>query len=141
MLSGKIAWVEKALEAFAFTRGSCHNIRPFVRGAHFLITPAYHCTHFTDVPSDVILDMLETAKKIIKTMATRFGRKDVKMYLQQGFNAGQTVFHPHLHVLLTPDPIRHLLFSLDYKNWPRETNQQFEEIRKVMVPLLVDSQM
>lgn len=107
-----------------------YNIRPFIKNAHFLVTPKEHCSYFTDIPRSVFLEMCGTAKQLTTAMGYHFNRQDVKMYIQQGFNAGQTVFHTHLHVLLTPDPVRHLLFCLSYKFFPCATKKEFIDVKE-----------
>ncbi len=112
------------------------NHMPFVKGAHFLLIPSAHRPHFTDLTSAEILSMHEMTKMAIHALKERYGRSDIKMYIQEGFAAGQTVYHLHLHVFLSPDPIRHLFFGLSYDILPKVTQQEFDRVREEMTPLL-----
>ncbi len=113
-----------------------YNLRPFVKGAHFLVIPAKHRSRFIDLSSGDFCEMMEMAKAVISTMEILHGRNDAILYVQDGFVVGQTVFHSHIHVLLPPDPIRHLFFSLSYEDFPTPSLEYFEMLRAKMTPIL-----
>jgi histidine triad (HIT) family protein len=112
------------------------NHMPFVKGAHFLLIPSKHRLHFTDLSLDEVLSLHETTQRFIHALKEKYGRSDVKMYIQEGYAAGQTVFHLHLHVFPAPDPIRQLFFGLGYDILPKVTPQEFQDVREEFAPLL-----
>lgn len=77
-----------------------HDINPAMR-VHFLIIPKQHIAKLSDVAT---LDE-QTQNKISRMfllapiIAKQVGLEDFKLALHNGKNAGQEVFHLHLHVM------------------------------------------
>lgn len=113
-----------------------HNVMPLIKDAHFLVIPTRHSDHYLDMSTDEIAAMYGMAKRLIQALQNKYGRNDVKMLLREGYEVGQSVFHPHLHVLLTPDPVRHMVSGLNFETFPRVTKAEFEQIRQEIAPLM-----
>jgi len=63
---------------------------------HLLIMPKEHFTSIDDVPNDILLAMLETAK----ALATQEGFSNgYRIVINKGPDGGQTVYHAHVHLL------------------------------------------
>lgn len=105
-----------------------YNFKPAVPGAHFLISPKRHLQFSHNLLAEEIRDMHELAQKLTKALEIKYGRKDVKMYIQDGPSVGQTVPHSHMHLMLTPDPVKYMLFSLNYD---QEIPIPAEEMKRV----------
>lgn len=91
------------------------NYKPALKGAHFLIVPKRHVRSSDRLTKEETEEIHLIAQKMAKAFERVFGRKDAKMYFQDGPSVGQTVAHAHMHVMLPPDPIRYFLFSLNYE--------------------------
>ena len=101
------------------------NYKPALKGAHFLIVPKRHVRSSDRLTKEETEEMHRLAQKAVKAFEKVFGRKDAKMYFQDGPSVGQTVAHAHMHVMLPPDPIRYHLFSLNYE---KERTYKREEL-------------
>ena len=63
---------------------------------HLLIMPKEHFPSIDDVPNDILLAMLETAK----ALATQEGFSNgYRIVINKGPDGGQTVYHAHVHLL------------------------------------------
>jgi len=63
---------------------------------HLLIMPKEHFPSIDDVPNDILLGMLETAK----ALATQEGFSNgYRIVINKGPDGGQTVYHAHVHLL------------------------------------------
>lgn len=75
-----------------------YNYKPFFRG-HSLIIPKRYVERFEDLSPEEIADMGETVKKVQKAFQKVYGANDYLLVVQNGKNAGQTVFYVHMHML------------------------------------------
>ena len=63
---------------------------------HLLIMPKEHFPSIDNVPNDILLAMLETAK----ALATQEGFSNgYRIVINKGPDGGQTVYHAHVHLL------------------------------------------
>lgn len=74
------------------------NYRPLITGAT-LIMPKRHVARMEDLTPEEFAEIGETAKKVQKAFEKVYGASDYLMVLQNGKNAGQTVYHVHFHML------------------------------------------
>lgn len=108
--------VMQAQKVFESARAAViFNYKPALKGAHFLIVPKRHVRSSDRLTKEEAEEMHLLAQKLVKALERAAGRKDAKMYFQDGPSVGQTVAHAHMHVMLPPDPIRYHLFSLNYE--------------------------
>jgi histidine triad (HIT) family protein len=74
------------------------DIKP-VNFGHTLVVPKEHYLNALDVPEAVFMQMISTAKKVGHTFKKGLGVDDFNIAMNNGTNAGQMVFHAHLHVI------------------------------------------
>jgi len=75
------------------------DIRPMNPG-HVLVIPKAHAAYVEDLPSEAVGPILEAAKEISRAMRSSGIRCEaVSFYLANGAEAGQEVFHAHLHLI------------------------------------------
>ncbi len=75
------------------------DIRPMNPG-HVLVIPKAHAAYVEDLPSEAVGPILEAAKEISRAMRSSGIRCEaVSFYLANGVEAGQEVFHVHLHLI------------------------------------------
>ena len=68
-----------------------YNHMPFVEGAHFLIIPSQHRSHFQDLSEEERAAIHKMTQKLIQALQDKYGRTDIKMYIQEGASVGQTI--------------------------------------------------
>lgn len=109
-----------------------YNFKPATLGAHFLMMPKRHLRTMECLREDEVRDLHALALKLSKALQKKYGRSDIAMYTQDGPEVGQTVAHTHMHLMLTPKPLRHLLFSLNYqKEKPLSTEEMQEVVQEI----------
>lgn len=106
-----------------------YNFKPAVPQAHFLLIPKRHVTHTESLTEREVRDLHNLAQKLTSALKKQFKRSDIHMYTQNDSSVGQTVAHTHMHVLLTPQPLKYMLFSLNYF---REKTLLPEEMKRVI---------
>jgi len=75
------------------------DIRPMIRG-HALVIPKAHAASLADLPKESSGPILETARKVAAGLRGSGLRCEaVNLWLADGKEAGQEVFHLHFHVL------------------------------------------
>jgi diadenosine tetraphosphate (Ap4A) HIT family hydrolase len=75
------------------------DIRPMIRG-HTLVIPKDHAAYLEDLPKETSGPILETARKVAAALRHSGLRCEaVNLWLANGKEAGQEVFHVHFHVL------------------------------------------
>src|SRR2546428_13407539 len=78
---------------------ACMGMRPGDPG-HVLVIPKAHAAYVEDLPSEAGGPILEAAKEISRAMRSSGIRCEaVSFYLANGAEAGQEVFHVHLHLI------------------------------------------
>ena len=63
---------------------------------HLLIMPKEHFPSIDNVPNDILLAMLETAKALA---AQEVFSNGYRIVINKGPDGGQTVYHAHVHLL------------------------------------------
>ena len=71
---------------------------PAAKG-HCLVIPKGHYESIDFVPDNVISSIFILAKKIVRLQKKIFNINDVNLLQNNGREAGQTVFHMHLHII------------------------------------------
>ena len=66
---------------------------------HCLVIPKGHYESIDFVPDNVISSIFILAKKIVRLQKKIFNINDVNLLQNNGREAGQTVFHMHLHII------------------------------------------
>ncbi len=65
---------------------------------HVLVIPKCKAVELSDMPSEYITAVFDTAQKVLKAQRTVFGKDIIQMQLN-GKGAGQSVFHYHVHLI------------------------------------------
>lgn len=68
---------------------------------HFLFMPKRHEADFNQFTDDEYLEIADLSKKLIVHFSENRHIEDVHLFRKFGKGAGQTVFHGHLHMVLT----------------------------------------
>lgn len=74
------------------------DIRPINRG-HVLLIPLEHAEKLTDLPDNVLAAELPLARRIVSAVLEVTGATDFNLFNTNGVEAGQEVFHHHLHII------------------------------------------
>ena len=74
------------------------DIEPISEG-HTLVVPKKHCSDIYDIPNDLLCKVMTAARKIAMGYRSSLGAKAVNLLNASGMEAGQTVFHFHVHVV------------------------------------------
>lgn len=74
------------------------DIRPTNPG-HTLVVPKQHFVNVFDIDPDTWGDSMKTAQKIARALEKAFGIEGVNINTNNGADAGQVVFHSHIHVI------------------------------------------
>lgn len=75
------------------------DIKPITKG-HVLIVTKRHAELLTELDDELVGQMFKIAKKIaISIKKSKLGCKGINYLLADGAEAGQEVFHAHLHVI------------------------------------------
>jgi len=75
-----------------------HDINP-VAPVHVLIIPKEHYKKFDETPEELMPEMA----KFIKEVAKELNITDYRLITNNGGNAGQEVFHLHIHMVANPN--------------------------------------
>jgi diadenosine tetraphosphate (Ap4A) HIT family hydrolase len=68
---------------------------------HFLFMPKRHEADFNKFTEEEYLEIADLSKKMIVHFAEKTQLEDIHLFRKFGKDAGQTVFHGHLHMVLT----------------------------------------
>ena len=71
---------------------------PATKG-HALILPKDHYVDLFELPEESAGDVMKLAKKMITKMREKLGCEGFNLVQNNGYLAGQTVFHFHLHLI------------------------------------------
>jgi len=75
------------------------DIKPITNG-HMLVIPKKHAELLTELDDEYVGDMFKTAKKVAKALKkSKLRCGGVNYLLADGAEAGQDVYHAHLHVI------------------------------------------
>ena len=73
--------------------------KPITEG-HLLIIPKRHSEYLTEMNDDTLGEMFKLAKKVgVALKKSKLGCKAINYFLADGAEAGQEVFHVHLHII------------------------------------------
>jgi histidine triad (HIT) family protein len=75
-----------------------YDINP-IAPVHILIIPKEHFEKFDSTPDEIFPQMAE----FIKEVAKKLNLSDYRLITNNGKNAGQEVFHLHVHMVANPD--------------------------------------
>ncbi|CAL6294149.1 unnamed protein product [Bathycoccus prasinos] len=79
--------------SFAFV-----NIKPVVPG-HVLVVPKRIVEKFEEMTTEEITDVMSTSQRVSKAVKKIHSANSMTLTVQDGKDAGQTVFHVHVHVM------------------------------------------
>ena len=74
------------------------DIKP-VNPGHTLVIPKEHYVNIFETPDTLIMKMMGTMKKISHALKDSLGIENVNIIMNNGKDAGQTVFHAHIHFI------------------------------------------
>ncbi|MHA1989897.1 MAG: HIT family protein [Candidatus Hodarchaeales archaeon] len=75
------------------------DIQPINKG-HALIIPKLHADKIEDIPEEIYLKMHSVGKDILKKIKTNIPETTAfNVFIANGADAGQDVFHSHLHII------------------------------------------
>ncbi len=70
-----------------------------IRKGHTLIIPKHPYVDIFDIEPDTFAHIAKLAQKIAQTLKETVGARGVNLHMNNGSEAGQDVFHAHLHVI------------------------------------------
>ena len=74
------------------------DIAPISSG-HSLVVPKKHSVNLLDIDEEDAVETMKTVRKIAKAVSKANNNCDVNIEMNNGKNAGQVVFHTHIHVI------------------------------------------
>mgnify|MGYP003729601669 CR=1 FL=1 len=74
------------------------NHRPVLSG-HVLVSPLRVCKKFADLSKAEVTDLMLLVQRIERTLERLYETESTTMTIQDGVDAGQSVFHVHVHLL------------------------------------------
>jgi len=74
------------------------NLKPVVPG-HILVVPVRRVERFADLIYEEIADLFHVVQIVQKMLEKKYSAKSSSISVQDGFDAGQTVRHVHVHLL------------------------------------------
>lgn len=74
------------------------DVMPQARG-HVLVVPKYAAIELTDMPADYLQAVFTTAQKIVTAQRQVLHRQGIVQMQLSGADAGQSVFHYHVHLI------------------------------------------
>jgi histidine triad (HIT) family protein len=73
------------------------DIKPLSKG-HILVLPKKHFENIFDIPDDLLCKTISVAKKLSLKLKEKYSPEGIVLNQNNGFKAGQTIFHFHLHI-------------------------------------------
>ena len=74
------------------------DLRPSNKG-HTLIVHRTHTNDLLSTPDDILLELMPRVKKIAAAILKTTGASGFNLSINNGFAAGQVVFHLHFHII------------------------------------------
>jgi histidine triad (HIT) family protein len=74
------------------------DIQP-VNAGHVLIVPRQHFETLEDVPHELAMHLFDVAMRLTPVIRRIAGAADMNIVVNSGANAGQNVFHYHVHLI------------------------------------------
>lgn len=93
-----------------------YNYKPSTMGKHFLIIPKRHVGSSDKLTKEEIEDIHRLSVKAVRALEELVDPAELKMYIQDGPSVGQVVNHVNMHILITPNPIKYMLFGINYES-------------------------
>lgn len=111
---------------FAFL--DIHPINP----GHTLVVPKTHAAEFSETQDEVLADLMITVKKIAPRIVQAVGGTAWNLGVNSGRDAGQAVFHTHIHIIprLPDDGHRHWQGKAEYENGLADIATKIRQILK-----------
>ena len=78
---------------------------PLYQG-HSLVVTRNHYRDITEVPDEILGEMISLAKKLSIAFFRKLGASGVRIVMNNGSSAGQEIMHAHMHVI--PYGVKHL---------------------------------
>src|SRR3989338_4298964 len=105
------------------------DIMPANKG-HCLVVPNFHSQNLIDINEDDLIALMKTAKKVAKAMSLSFGNASFNIVMNNGKEAGQVVFHAHIHLIprFQKDRLRIKWSHLNYEG--DEIKEYADKIKK-----------
>lgn len=123
-----LVWQDDLASAFL-------DIQP-VNAGHICVVPNIHATHLADLPADTGARMFQVAQRLAQALRdANLPCKGVNLFLADGKDAGQEIYHVHLHVFPRfPGDGFGLKFGKGYFRKPtrEELEEVGEQIRKAI---------
>ena len=70
-----------------------------VNVGHTIVVPKRHCENIYEVPEDEAAYLFRIVKRVAKAVKDATGTEGVRIVQNNGKDAGQVVFHLHIHVI------------------------------------------
>jgi histidine triad (HIT) family protein len=74
------------------------DIQP-VNPGHVLVVPKAHYETLVDVPTDVAMHLFDVSMRLAPVIRRMAGAQDMNIVVNSGANAGQNIFHYHVHLI------------------------------------------
>ena len=105
------------------------DIMPANKG-HCLVVPKSHSQNLVDMNEDDLIALMKTAKKVAKAVSLSFGNASFNIVMNNGKEAGQVVFHAHIHLIPRFQKDRLRIKWSHLKNEGDEMKEYADKIRK-----------
>ncbi len=69
---------------------------------HSLIIPKKHFPDIYEIPVDLLSKLMSATQKVAKVVKQTVGASGIKIVINNGADAGQIIFHSHIHVIPYP---------------------------------------
>jgi len=66
---------------------------------HTIVIPKAHYANAFDIPADVLSHVMNATKKVVDLFANTLGITNLQILHNAGKDAGQEVFHLHVHII------------------------------------------
>ncbi len=70
-----------------------------VNVGHTLVVPKRHYVNIYEIPEDEAVSVFRIAKRMAHAVRAAFGTEAIRLVQNNGLDAGQVVFHMHVHVI------------------------------------------
>ena len=70
-----------------------------VNPGHMLVVPKEHHVNVFDLPEETFAAMARTSQKMAGVVKAALNTEDVNIYMNNGKDSGQVVFHSHIHII------------------------------------------
>lgn len=70
-----------------------------IRKGHTLIIPKKECVNILDADAETLSKMITVAQKVAQALTKTVGAAGINLHMNNGHEAGQDVFHAHMHII------------------------------------------